>query len=1185
MSCGFRRSLGLDSGAFGYRRCGADSPEKVTNFLISAEIIIAGTAAYLAVLFYIAYRGDSQPEGQISRYQPLIYTLSLTVYCTSWTFFGAVGNAAQGGLAFFSIYLGPILVFVLFYPFLKKLVSVSKRQKTTTIADFIATRYGKSNQVAALVSLIALIGTLPYISLQIKAIAGAYDALTEGPHTQTVAGHGVDTALALTAILAVFGILFGARTIDATAHHRGMMQAISFESVVKLAAFLAIAGLAVDIIFKLAANTDNLTPLSLTLVPFSESVFNLSFFTKTLLAAAAIICLPRQFHVLAVEARGGELRTARWGFPLYLLLFSVAVLPITTAGLQLSEWTGNADLFILFLPMQNDQQLLTMLAYLGGFSAATGMVIVANLALSTMVSNDLIFPLMVRYTRDQGARLHRRLLFIRRLTIVVLMMLAYGYYVVAGSGKSLYSIGLLSFAAAIQFLPAVVGGLYWRRGHRHGALAGLGIGFSVWAYALLLPSLASSDWIGVAFVSQGIWGIDWLAANALFGVHFDDPLTHGVFWSLLGNILGYVLFSLAAEPSFTDRLQASAYVDLHEAPRGRVEHELRVVDLFELCSRFTGDERARQFFEEHGYEIGRELVNDEMLINAQHLLAGSIGTATAEHLVHTAIRGSDNSAEDIYQLLDTAGQALQFNREILQSSLDHIGQAVSVVDADLKLLAWNRLYLELFSFPPDFLYVGKPVEEVIRYNVNRGYGPSFGSIEDNVRKRLDYLKHGKPYTYVREWRDGKVIQTQGARMQDGGFITTFTDITALKQAERELAAYNETLEAKVRERTAMLSELNEQLEEATRSKSRFLAAASHDLTQPLGASKLYLGALLEDLSGDEKEGLARNALGALSTAESLLRALLDISKLDSGVMKPEISRFPIQQMFDALYNEFSVVARQKGLNLRIHKSECGTRSDRNLLRSILQNFLANAIRYTDEGSILVLCRRAGPDALRIEVRDSGRGIPENKLEAIFHEFQQLDRSAEGVGLGLAISERMAELLGHQLRVRSRLGEGSTFSVTVPRVKVQEIPVKAVGTRSFKTRWLEGVRILCVDDDRDILNATRTVLERWGADVCSLGTVQEFRREVEAGSEYEIVLMDYQLHDDSNGLELLHQYRSHRVNPFLGVLITAEQDPAVEEAALEAGYQFLAKPVEPAKLRSILNTAMLAKRQAQQDAAP
>lgn len=1159
------------------------------RFVISTEIILAVSAAYLAVLFLIAYRGDRQSSGLLSRYQPLIYTLSLTVYCTSWTFFGAVGNAAQHGLSFFSIYLGPILVFLLFHPFLKKLVNVSKRQKTTTIADFIATRYGKSHLVAALVTVIALIGTLPYISLQIKAIAGAYDVLGSSGIMPNSSAHGIDTALGLTLILSVFAILFGARTIDATVHHRGMILAIGFESLIKLTAFLAIAALAMGLVIQLAANSEQLSPLGFTLVPFSGSFLDLSFVTKTLLAAGAIIVLPRQFHVLAVEARGGELSVARWGFPLYLLLFSLAVLPITAAGLHLSGWRGTADLFVLFLPMQTGEQTLAVLSYLGGFSAATGMVIVATLALSTMVSNDLIFPLMVRYGWGREDRqLHRRLLLIRRLTILGLMLLAYGYYLLAGGGKSLFSIGLLSFAAAIQFVPAVVGGLYWRRGHRYGALAGLGAGFIIWIYTLLLPSLASSSWISEDFVHEGLFGISWLSPQALFGLHFGDNLTHGVFWSVAANLLLYVVFSLRAKASFVDRLQASAYVDLHESSPERIPHQLSMNDLFELCSRFTGEQRTRQFFTEQGYNIARSGGNkasDRMLKNAQRLLAGSIGTATAEHLVHSAIRGSD-AGQDLYQLLDTTGQALQFNREILQVTLDHIGQAVSVVDNDLKLVAWNRLYVELFGYPPDFLYVGKPIDEVIRYNVERGHGPGFsGPIDENIARRLAYLRHGNPYSYVREWQSGRVVQTQGARMPDGGFITTFTDITALKEVERELAATNESLEEKVEKRTRMLSDLNEQLEEATRSKSRFLAAASHDLTQPLGASKLYLGALLEDLSGDEKQSLAESAFSALSTAESLLKSLLDISKLDSGVMQPDITNFPIQRLFDALYNEFSVMAQQKGLNLRIHKSDCGTRSDRNLLRSILQNFLSNAIRYTDEGSILVVCRREGNDAVRIEVRDSGRGIPADKLEAIFQEFQQLDRSGEGVGLGLAIGERMAELLGHQLQVRSKLGAGSTFSVTVPRVTVQEAPVPSIDSIPIKKRWLEGLRILCVDDDRDILEATRIVLERWGAEVCCLTSVQEYRDEVTNPRPFEIVLMDYQLHESSNGLDLLKHYQVISPQVFLGVLITAEQDPAVEQAALQAGFQFLAKPVEPAKLRSVLHTAMLVRQQARENAAP
>jgi len=1151
------------------------------------EFVFFISAAYLAVLFYIAFLGDKRPGEWLARAQPLIYTLSLTVYCTSWTFFGAVGNAAQQGLDFFAIYLGPILVFIFFHRFLKKLVDVSKRQNTTTIADFIATRYGKSQLVAALVTVIALVGTLPYISLQIKAIAGALDTLTLSSTAPASGFHAIDSGLWLTLALAAFAILFGARTIDARVHHRGMILAIAFESVVKLVAFLAIAVLAVTIIRGLAANSSELTSLGFTWIPFSGEFVDSSFLTKTLLAAAAIVLLPRQFHVLAVEARGGELPLARWGLPAYLLLFSLAVLPITAAGMHLSGWTGNADLFVLSLPLQSEHPALAILSYLGGFSAATGMVIVSTLALSIMVSNDLIFPLVVRYGRHSGGKnLHVHLLLVRRLSIVALLLLAYGYYLLAGSGKSLFSIGLLSFAAAVQFAPALVGGLYWRQGHRNGVLAGLGAGFAIWLYTLLLPSLASSDWISESFMRDGLLGISWLRPDALFGIRFQDSLSHGVFWSLLANVTLYLVFSLKARHSFVDRLQASAYVDLDEPAAGEGRHRLRIGDVYELCVRFTGEARAQGFFDERGHDIarhGKRMASEQLVREVQDLLAGSIGSATAERLMHSAMRASAGGG-NLYELLDTTGQALEFNREILQVTLDHIGQAVSVVDRDLKLVAWNRLYLELFDFPADYLFVGKPIEDVIRFNVQRGYGPrSPVSLDASIRRRLQFLRHGEPYTFVREWANGKVIQTQGARMPDGGFITTYTDITAIKAVESELAAINESLEEKVEERTRMLSELNCQLEEATRSKSRFLAAASHDLTQPLGASKLYLGALLEDLAGDDKQVLASNALGALSSAESLLKALLDISKLDSGVMRPEVTTFPVQRLFDTLYNEFSVLAKQKGLNLRIRGSECGTRSDRNLVRSILQNFISNAIRYTDEGSILVVCRREGKDAIRIEVRDSGRGIPDDKLEAIFHEFQQLDRSGEGVGLGLAIAQRMAGLLGHQLRVRSHQGQGSIFSVSMPRVACSEPPARGDRVLPIRTRWLEGVRILCVDDDANILQATRTVLQRWGAEVDCIGGVADYRAEVEHGGDYEIVLMDYQLHDQETGLALLQHHRAQSAHPFLGVLITAEQDPEVRSAALAAGFQFLAKPVEPAKLRSVLHTAMLSRKgRAQQD---
>ncbi len=1147
--------------------------------LISNEIIIVTTAAYLAIMFFIAYRGDNQSPGRVSKFQPYIYTLSLTVYCTSWTFYGAVGTAAHSGWTFFTIYLGPILVFIFFFPFLKKIIEAAKLHKTTSIADFIATRYGKSNSLSALVTVIAFVGTMPYIALQIKAISNSYDTLA-GVETATSVSPLADSAFALAIILAIFSILFGARSIDASVHHRGLIHAISFESIVKLLAFVAIAFLAYDIVDSLAQRTPNLQTRDILFSPFDELEFNTGLLTKTFLAAGAIFLLPRQFHVLAVEARGGE-NLSRWGLPLYLLLFSVAVVPITAAGIQLIESKQNADLFVLLIPMFEHRELLSIFGYLGGFSAATGMVIVATLALSTMVSNDLIFPLLVRFYKSTNRQeIHVKLLIVRQATIVVLLLLAYGYYYIGGTDKSLQSIGLVSFSAAIQFLPAIWGAVYWHKGHRNGVIAGLLLGFFFWIYCLFLPSLANSEWMPFEFIQLLADRDSFFNPVRLFGIEFDDRLTHGVFWSLLFNISAYWFFSIKAQPRLVDRLQASSYIDQHRmAPSSDENTQFKVADLFELCIRFTGEKRSREYFTEHGYNIDRihaQEADPEFRQLCERLLAGSIGTATAEHLIRSAAMPEQAAPPNLYGFIDQTGQAIEFNRELLQTTLDHIGQAVSVVDGDLLLVAWNRQYIEFFDYEPDFIRVGKPIEEVIRHNVERGYGPFLNEdLETRIQKRLHYLRNGEAYVFVRDWQNGKTIQTEGARMPDGGYITTYTDITPLKKAEKRLEKINETLEAKVEERTEMLSVVNKQLEEVLNNKTHFLAAASHDLLQPLGASKLYLGALQEDLVDDEsKQALANNALGALKTAESLLRSLLHLSKMDSGLLEPEINSFHVQDLFDSVENEFSVGAANKGLRFRIVPTSTMTTSDRSLLLSILQNLVANAIRYTESGAVVVFCRRF-QDQLMLEVRDSGPGIEQDKQEEIFKAFTQLDhRAGEGVGLGLAIARQAAQLLGHDIRVRSRVGEGSCFQVIIPRYLEKTVPEKVTSVQHSDGRSIEGLRVIHVDDDAEILKAGKSLLQRWGMFVISTQSVDDFVALVKSGERFDVLIMDYQLQQQMNGLELMDYYRQQVGDGFFGIMMTAEQDAGLKQRVIESGYQFLAKPAEPAKLRSLFQSFIL-----------
>ncbi|HIG78578.1 MAG TPA: sensor histidine kinase, partial [Cycloclasticus sp.] len=1084
--------------------------------MISATFLILMTAAYLAVLFYIAFVGDKKPGGQYSRYQPIIFTLSITVYCSSWTFFGAVGKAATSGWEYFSIYLGPMLLFLFFTPFIKKLIAVSKRHRTTSIADFISTRYGKNQALASIVTIIALVGTVPYISLQLKAVAGAFDLLTGRDNGGGSVFWLSDTAFYLGLILAIFSILFGARRIDATEHHRGIINAISFEAIVKITSLIVIAGLSYMIVTS-EASSSVLSVKDMLLKPYSSDQISTKFFTQVLLAAAAIICLPRQFHVAAVESRGDEMSVAKWGLPFFLLLVSLAVIPITSAGLYAYNSASNADLFVLSLPMDYGNGSLALLSYLGGFSAATGMVIMATVALSTMVSNDLILPVLFKVKKRYDKHdFFPTLLLVRRVTIFVLLGIAYGYYRIALGDKSLSSIGLISFAAAIQFAPLIIGGLYWRQGHKNGAIIGLLLGFTIWLYTLLLPTLAGSELFPDSFANASLFGLRFLHPQQLFGIEFSDSLSHGVFWSLAANIAGYIGFSLRASHSLTDRLQAASYIEgdnVSVVLASTANEHLTVGDLFELSGRFVGVERTRRLIHSFEKKKGRlkksDLASDELLMQTQHMVAGSVGSAAAESIFNSALDVQSNSSKNIASVLDQTSQAIQFNRELLQVTLDNITQGISVVDYEQRIVAWNRAYVELFDYPKDFIKIGMPAEDIIQFNIQRTLvikSDTPDAQAKEVSKRLAFLRSGSDYFYEREWKDGRVVQTQGNRLPDGGFVTTYTDVSEMKQVQKELQATNQNLEEKVEQRTEILSRLNKKLQETTESKTRFLAGASHDLAQPLSAGKLYLASLMEDLKDQPKSHkLAENSLNSLQSAEGLLKGLIEISKIDSGVLNPELRVFPMQELLNTLQNEFSVIAEQRGLRLHVVDSKLNVISDKNMLRSILQNFMTNAIRYTSSGSVMLACRlRSGK--LCVEVRDSGIGIAAENVDAVFEEYHQLNANmTEGLGLGLAITKRVSGLLNHPVGVRSELGKGSVFHVSVPIADGMVVINPADEQEDISANFLAGRMILCIDDEINITEALSELLKRWGANVWSAQNYEQYQALLKEGHRFDVIL--------------------------------------------------------------------------------
>ncbi len=539
--------------------------------------------------------------------------------------------------------------------------------------------------------------------------------------------------------------------------------------------------------------------------------------------------------------------------------------------------------------------------------------------------------------------------------------------------------------------------------------------------------------------------------------------------------------------------------------------------------------------------------------------------------------------EEIATIVDEASDMFRFNRGLLQGAIEHMGQGISVVDRELRLVAWNRRYIELFSYPPGLIQVGRSIEEIIRYNAGQGLCGQ-GDIEAQVARRVAFMKRGSPHVSARERPDGRVIEMQGNPMPAGGFVMTFTDITPFRAAERVLREANEHLEARVAERTHELSELNRQLllvnqqvERANQSKSRFLAAVSHDLTQPLNAAKLFTSSLLEMLPPeDEPARIARHIDDALGATEDLITDLLDISRLEAGKFKAKKLDFALSDVLDNLKAEFGVLAQAGGIQFSVVESRLAVYSDVRLLRRVLQNFLTNAFRYNPGGRVLLGCRRMG-DKVRIEVWDNGPGIPEGKQEAIFDEFSRLDHSRtareQGLGLGLAIARGISLVLGHQLSLRSWPGAGSVFAITLNLATRPVIPSQ-VTTPALRDSQLEGVRILCIDNEEDILIAMASLLGRWGCEVRCAQSLEQAEEIIGGGFLPALVLSDYHLDDGKTGLQALHMIRLAHGNGIGGIIISADRKSELQAQIREHGFGYVSKPVKPLKLRALMNSLLM-----------
>jgi len=640
--------------------------------VISLNTLIAASLGYAVLLFTIAFWAERRAQaGRIGWLRsPFVYTLSISVYCTGWTFYGAVGSAARNGFEFVTIYLGPTLVFIGWWWLLRKLLRIGRAQRITSIADLISSRYGKSTTLAVLVTLLAVIGSTPYIALQLQSITLSFSVFESG-------GNANLTAFWVAAGLAVFTILFGTRNVDANERHHGVVTAIAIEAVVKLVALLSVG---IFVVWGIAGGPAEIFAKAPPDMLRGDSIFSARWVSLTMLSAMAIITLPRMFQVIVVEnADERHLATASWAFPGYLLLMSLFVLPIAIAGNALMPEGSNPDLYVLSLPLSQGQENLALFAFLGGFSSATSMVIIAAIALSTMVSNHIIMPLWLRFSpqrTETSGDVRTILLRSRRLSIAGILLLGYLYFRLTGGSGALASIGLIAFAGMAQIIPSLLGGLFWRGATRLGALLGLLSGFTLWAYTLFLPSFEGGFILSQSAIDAGPFGLSFLTPNALFGLTGYDPLVHSLFWSMTLNITLFILGSLLSTPRPLERIQSSQFVDVFRLDKSTgsylVSRSATSEDLFTLAQRILGADPAQRLFTEmarqQGSAQGLPDATDKLVQTLERELAGSVGAASAHAMVSQIAGGGTVSVDELMKIADETAQILEYSQQLENQS-------------------------------------------------------------------------------------------------------------------------------------------------------------------------------------------------------------------------------------------------------------------------------------------------------------------------------------------------------------------------------------------------------------------------------------------------------------------------------------------------------------------------------------
>lgn len=1105
--------------------------------MLTPSIVLFACIAWTALLFGVALWGERRGH-RLSKAWPLIYALSLAVHCTAWTYYGAASQGLQWGFPIPPTLAGMALIFAFGLPFLLRLGRLAKQHNSATIADLVVARLRADRGLGFTITLVALFGIIPYIALQLKAVSQGLGALLGDRFAPAAAQLDMSFWFALT--MAAFTLLFGARKASATEPNRGIVVALGLESVLKLVALLAI-GLYAALSVRQAG-----TPLLEKMAQLPPPAIMPDYLTMVALGAISAFTLPHQFHVGVVELRQtSDLKTARWLFPVYLLLIGLPSVPMALAGAAQLPASVSPDLYVLALPQAGGHHLLALLAYLGSLSAATGMMILSGLTLSIMLGNHGFGSRLLDGIAGGAAAadLRPRVLAFRRAGILAVFLMSWLYSRAMSDTEALSDFGLMSFTALSQLAPAVLLAVYRPRTPSPAIIAGIVLGSLAWLWLVLLPMV-----IPATPPASGPDDLHWLSVVSLRLQSGHIAISMGA--SLAVNLLTVALVSRAVRPSLPRRRDAVAAASLRRT-----------------AGRFLGQERARQLMDGHA----GQLLDDDRVITIERELSAVVGAGMARLLVEAARDGGAAPLDAVTRAVGEATQALRFNQRLLEAALENMSQGISVVDAQLQLVAWNSRYAALFKFPPELLQVGQPVVNLTAWalaELKIGDGPG-DSRDKALQRRAAHMRRGTPHLSERIFPDNTIVEIRGNPMPGGGYVATFTDVTAFRRAEEALKRSNETLERRVQDRTARLEQAVHEAERANVAKTRFLTAVGHDLIQPLHAAQLLTDAMSQHIESEFLDSFLRQIRGALDSTDDLLSGLLDISRLEAGGLVADPRPFALSTVLDPLAQEFAVLAAARGLQFRHVRSQAWVHSDPLLLRRVLQNFLANAIRYTRHGGVLLGVRRQG-QALLIGVHDTGPGIAPEQQAVVFEEFHRVDRSnGQGLGLGLTIAHRIADLLHAPLHLRSVPEHGSAFSISVQRAAPPTTPRSsppAAGSSALK-----GVRVLVVDNDPDALEAMRQLLLSWGCDVIAAGQADDIGP---SAHEAALWLFDYHLDDGDTGVALWKRLVGMH-GPRPTVILSADAGNDTREAVRGVGLSLLNKPFKPLALRWAINHLLAA----------